>query len=1058
MHTSRDRLLDQLVIDLIGPHGGPREEIRARPSDQYVSGILYPPTDKANPEDDDVSGAGEDDDGTHDQGAPPSMMPRPSVMGISFAMEGAAPTIAVRASAARYTPRLDSRSERLDAWMREALSLSPPEPVVVREGIHVVEVPNIARWWFRGVRRDGRWQVTVSLENTQVAPPESAAFEAAHLFQVRFEVEALGDATIVPRRVRPLVAQDPLDEDTRIDDLIYRDAEEFAVGHTCGATWTIRDGRVVIASEWIPRQLVKPMSADGHAVFAEEAAKRTHAGRDCFDAEALAGADSPVILRDLLEAVPDAYERWLRDTAARVDHTEATGSLSPSRAAQARANLDHAAAVSARIRDGIAFLTKPANDDVHRAFVLAQRAMIVQRRWAERRSDAKLTWRPLQLAFQLINLRGIACHRRAGDANARDRAVMDLLWSPAGGGKREALHALAAFTLFWRRLRDTRPDHDGAGVAVVVRYPRRFLLKRAFERIARVVLACEYLRRDAATRGDHRLGAVPFSIGHWADDEATPRNVSETRRSFEARERAKPFNRCLACSQGSLTWDTDRKSPSFLVACGNAACPLHGAPLPVWTIDEDVFREQPGLVIGTLDKFAQIVRKADTHRLFDGAGGPPELIIQDELHLISGPLGTVAGVYETAIDLICRRGGVRPKIIGSTATIRRARDQVRQLFDRDVLQFPPPVLDASDSCFAVTDEEAPGRLYAGVTTAGRSPKFMLQAMCASLLQGAAEDAVVAPVERDHYWTLVTYFNSLRELGGALVMMQDDVHDSMANFAALHGTARRHIDEPLELTSRVEQADIPTRLVTLEQRYDPTKPATAQEQDTSIVLATNMISVGVDIARLGLMAVNGQPKTMSEYIQATSRVGRNRVPGLVVTLYNVGRPRDRSHYEAFRTWHQTLYRDVEATSVTPFAPRARDRALHAAMVALARHLVDGMLDDTTITPARREALEALVDEVVARAASVDPTERDAVGAELRAYLDNWEGRGSIGSYWDDFHPNDSLLVSAEVVAEAQAVEGGRWARPAKPTPNSMRDVEAQVQFRLAPSLTDRTGGN
>ena len=1057
MNTSRDRLLDQLVIDLIGPHGGPREAIRARPSDQYVSGILYPPTDEANPEDDDVSGAGEDDDGTHDQGAPPSVMRRPSVMGISFAMEGAAPTIAVRASAARYTPRLDSRSERPDAWLREALSLSPPEPVAVREGIHVVEVPNIARWWFRGVRRDGRWQVTVSLENTQVAPPEHAAFEAAHLFQVRFEVEALGDATIVPRRVQPPVAQDPLDEDTRINDLIYRDAEEFAVGHTCGATWTIRDGRVVVASEWIPRQLVKSMSANGHAVFAGEAAKRTHAGGNCFDAGTLADAPDGATLKHLLDAVPEAYERWQRDLAQRIARDEAAGTLTPEMASQARENLDNARAVSARIRGGIALLSDPANTGVRRAFQLAQRAMVVQRRWSDGKATAKLTWRPFQLAFQLLTLRGLACPHDADGAHDPDRAVMDLLWFPTGGGKTEAYLGLTAFVLIWRRLRAQQPD-EGAGVAVLMRYTLRLLTVQQFERASRLVLACEHLRREAEKGGDNSLGSVPFSIGLWVGNKATPAKVDDARRDNAEFARAKQLARCPACNRAPLTWDTDRKSPSFLVACGNTACPLHGAPLPVWTIDEDVFREQPGLVIGTLDKFAQIVRKADTHRLFDGAGGPPELIIQDELHLISGPLGTVAGVYETAIDLICRRGGVRPKIIGSTATIRRARDQVRQLFDRDVLQFPPPVLDASDSCFAVTDEEAPGRLYAGVTTAGRSPKFMLQAMCASLLQGAAEDAVVAPVERDHYWTLVTYFNSLRELGGALVMMQDDVHDSMANFAALHGTARRHIDEPMELTSRVEQADIPTRLVTLEQRYDPTKPVNAQEQDTSIVLATNMISVGVDIARLGLMAVNGQPKTMSEYIQATSRVGRNRVPGLVVTLYNVGRPRDRSHYEAFRTWHQTLYRDVEATSVTPFAPRARDRALHAAMVALARHLVEGMIDDTTITPARREALEALVDEVVARAASVDPTERDAVGAELRAYLDNWEGRGSIGSYWDDFHPNDSLLVSAEVVAEAQAVEGGRWARPAKPTPNSMRDVEAQVQFRLAPSLTDRTGGN
>ena len=328
-------------------------------------------------------------------------------------------------------------------------------------------------------------------------------------------------------------------------------------------------------------------------------------------------------------------------------------------------------------------------------------------------------------------------------------------------------------------------------------------------------------------------------------------------------------------------------------------------------------------------------------------------------------------------------------------------------------------------------------------------------MCASLLQAVAEDGVIAPADRDAYWTLVAYFNSLRELGGALVMMQDDVLDSMENFARARGVVRRAIDEPVELTSRVSQADIPPLLVDLERRYDPTRAATDQRQNVAVVLATNMISVGVDIPRLGLMVVNGQPKMMSEYIQATSRVGRNAVAGLVVTLYNVGRPRDRSHYESFRSWHQTLYRAVEATSVTPFAPRARDRALHAAMVALARHLVAGMLDEAQITDARRAALDELAEEVAVRAGNIDAEEASAVRRELHEFLDDWQGRGPIKRYWDDYHPADSLLVSAEVVAEAKAVDG-RWTRPARATPNSMRDVEAQVQFRLAAALRSSEG--
>src|SRR5690606_32244183 len=196
------------------------------------------------------------------------------------------------------------------------------------------------------------------------------------------------------------------------------------------------------------------------------------------------------------------------------------------------------------------------------------------------------------------------------------------------------------------------------------------------------------------------------------------------------------------------------------------------------------------LLIGTIDKFAQIVRRKEVNALFGLNGGtPPDLVLQDELHLISGPLGTIAGLYEVAIDRMFGSGGAHPKIIGSTATIRRASEQVSALFNRKTAQFPPPCLDATDSAFAIVDQNAPGRLYAGITTAGRSAKFTLQPVAASLLQsafgGTADDK-----SRDPYWTLVSYFNSLRELGGALVLMQDDVNDSLALLAERRGEVGR----------------------------------------------------------------------------------------------------------------------------------------------------------------------------------------------------------------------------------------------------------------------------
>jgi ATP-dependent helicase YprA (DUF1998 family) len=445
-------------------------------------------------------------------------------------------------------------------------------------------------------------------------------------------------------------------------------------------------------------------------------------------------------------------------------------------------------------------------------------------------------------------------------------------------------------------------------------------------------------------------------------------------------------------------------------------------------------------LIGTVDKFAQIVRRKEVNELFSvSTKATPDLVIQDELHLISGPLGTVAGVYEVALDLMFASGGSIPKVIGSTATIRRAAEQVRSLFDRQACQFPPPALNHDDSGFAVVDLRSTGRRYVGVSTAGRSAKFTLQAVAASLLQSAAA-AFTTDAERDPYWTLVGYFNSLRELGGALVLMQDDVSDTVRLLAAARSEQARDSQNVEELTSRRTQDEILEMLGRL-----AVKAGQAGALDS--VLATNMVSVGVDIPRLGLMVVNGQPKSTSEYIQATSRVGRGSISGLVVTLLNNAKARDRSHFETFAGWHQTLYRDVEATSVTPFASRSRDRALHAALVAAVRHLVPGMLDSPALTDQALTRVDELIDLIVSRARSIDDRETE-VRKELRRRIHDWVARAPQ-YYWQDRHASRSLLQSAERAATQKAL--GRRPGDAWPTMNNMRSVEAGTPFKLAPAL-------
>ena len=329
-----------------------------------------------------------------------------------------------------------------------------------------------------------------------------------------------------------------------------------------------------------------------------------------------------------------------------------------------------------------------------------------------------------------------------------------------------------------------------------------------------------------------------------------------------------------------------------------------------------------------------------------------------------------------------------------------------------------------------------------MTTAGRSAKFTLQAVSGSVLQSAAA-AGKNDDDRDPYWTLLSYFNSLRELGGALVLMQDDVNDSIQGIARRRGEDPRQPGAIEELTSRRTQEEIRDMLELL------SIPA-GSDGVLDAVLATNMVSVGVDIPRLGLMLVNGQPKGIAEYIQATSRVGRGRVAGLIVTVLNNAKARDRSHYESFATWHGTLYRDVEPTSVTPFASRARDRALHAVLVALVRHLVPGMLDRPRLDDAAIAAAMELIGDVTDRAGRIDP-EEDAVRGELERLLENWDQRAPL-SYWAQ--PNRSLLQDAERAATMRAM--GRRPGDAWPTMNNMRSVEPSTPFRLAERLVVRDG--
>lgn len=1039
----RDILMDRLKRDLVGPHTED-EVLDDRPSDVYLTGILWPRETRIGAEEDErlaSSGSEESemDGGGEEEAASLAGMIRPCSAGVSFAARGAdaGAELDVSVRFATYEPVTSADPDSRAEWHRRthciavhgvALEDAPPFIELERRGapqgikLHV----RTARW------TDGTL-ATITLLN-YAEPDEDEGREGIErltLFQVRIEIRPRQGTVLVARPSRRALLDD---EDDRSALLLYRKAHEFATGHTCSVEWEpgIEPKTAsMVATNWIPTATVPATSAVGHKVFD---ILRTNAKHRPLSVKWLATA-GPDELADALQLVPTAYAAWIKEREADVS------SLPESFQDQARRNIAVCREIYCRMAAGV---TRIAGDAaMSRAFRLANLAMDLQHGWNPEKT--KLEWRPFQLGFILLAAASVA------DREHPEREVMDLLWFPTGGGKTEAYLALIAFLAFYRRLSAGDGPDAGAGVAAIMRYTLRLLTTQQFARATSVLLACEAIRRGRIRAGVScdELGRTPFSIGLWVGGEAVPNKVKDAAAALSGaphQPTPKQLVHCPSCRR-RLVWEHDEQADSIHVRCENEKCLLFDpqASLPVWTVDEDVYRIRPTLLIGTIDKFAQIVRRKEINDLFSlSTGRPPDLILQDELHLISGPLGTVAGLYEAAIDRMFSSGGARPKIIGSTATIRRASEQVTSLFHRKTAQFPPSCLDAEDSAFAVVDRSAPGRLYAGVTTAGRSAKFTLQAVAASLLQ-SAHGGITDEVERDPYWTLVSYFNSLRELGGALVLMQDDVNDSLDLLAQRRNEMPRDPESIEELTSRRTQAEVREMLDRL------ATPVTKGALD--VVLATNMLSVGVDIPRLGLMMVNGQPKGIAEYIQATSRVGRSGVPGLIVALLNNAKARDRSHYENFPTWHETLYRDVEPTSVTPFAPRARDRALHAVLVALVRHLVDGMLDRPMLNDDAVDAAKELIDDILQRSTAIDPDEADDTKRELASCLDTWKSRVPR-SYWSR-QVSSSLLQDAERAAMLRAV--GRPPGDAWPTLNSMRSVEASTRFRLAERLRNRQSG-
>lgn len=1014
----RSRLVDALVADLVG---GPDDvTLDESPLDRFVMGILHPQSsmgmDAVAEVPDAADGKGADD--VYDPAVALSRRQYPSSMGLTVAVDpSGTPDITIDVSAVLYGEDKEAAtwSRTVDAEHSLVVSTSQ-EGRTKHQVVDGLELQVFVR---KPVR--GSVPITVALVNT-LPSPQTGRRDGFCWFQPRIVLTA-GQGEFIDRNV---AKGHGTDKEAASYALLYRSVRDLAVGHGCSVEWDNATSTISeISTTFVPR----------HAVALAEAAG---AGASKLLMQELADKGGA----DALDQMVDGYEHWISLRSA--DAEALQGELRDA----ADKHLGEAGEAAKRMRAGVTLLRE--DETAGEAFALMNAAMRLQRyrqdvarNGKEAADRASQEWRPFQMAFILMNLVDIA------DPASDGRESVDLLWFPTGGGKTEAYLGLIAFAIFARRLRDPQ---DG-GVSVLMRYTLRLLTIQQFERAAGLICAMESIRREKLPE------AARISLGLWVGQGATPNNAAKAKSGLRALangEFAKDGNprqllACPACDEHlPLTAYRVLAGPDRLdVRCPNQQCDFADG-LPVHLIDDDVYRERPSLVIGTVDKFAMMAWKEQARSLFasDGQDSPPDLIVQDELHLISGPLGTMVGLYETAVDAACSRVG-RPKVVASTATIRRADDQVQAVFARSARQFPPSGLTADDSYFSV---EAPAdlkgnRLYVGLMSPSVSHTTLMVRVYAAILQ-AAEALEADESVRDAYWTLLGYFNSLRVLGGAFMQVQDDVPDRLKVIATrLEQEQRELSDTTLELTSRIDSSEVPAAL----ERLGTALPS---EESPDVVLATNMISVGVDVDRLGLMAVMGQPQATAEYIQSTSRVGR-KFPGLVLVLYNASRSRDLSHYELFQSYHQALYRQVEATGATPFAARARDRGLHGMLVSLVRQVVSGAGGDKSAGHIAdwNDDLETAKQLILSRCAVVAPDEHDELEQQIDELIESWAraaAESQVTHYPGWFQSVEKALLrdASSVIDDDDfdyPVDAPPW-----PTMTSLRDVDATSHLYLVPT--------
>jgi len=1156
----RAELESLLERDLLGPWDGPGEELPpgTPPAERYIVGRLVPRTKPSDPPqpradagdaggvDDDpdlvdreVTAASEDGDGDVEtpQATRTGSMSA-SALGLSFRVPADVTTLLVQASWGRYATtaseyHLTEQGRPRTVWKRTPAGGAVEIDLVDGDADPRVVDPDAEGVVLRAtVRTRGACKVVdLALVNDQGHP--SGSPDAARLYQVRVTVTALDGATAVfVGHNDPQLGDPPFtNDDERLAlAMLYRRRREYAHGRQCAVDADVRDGE---DRAW---RLTTTSFPAADVALTVPGATSAMPGL-VLD---MARLGSQELARDdlvrALRPLATGYRTWLATQRGRLGEAEIARYAPAGEHA-----LDGADVIADRLDRAIDLLRD--DGQAREAFRFANQAMALQRVRSEvtrqRTADPTMTldtllrrfdvpgqrsWRPFQLAFVLLCLPGLTdpthrdAHRGVDDGEAQ------LLFFPTGGGKTEAYLGLTAYTLAIRRLHGVVGDGEDArngsdGVAVLMRYTLRLLTAQQFQRAAALICACDLLRQERLRSGEGRWGTTPFRVGLWVGSKVAPNSFDEAKRQVDdARGQDDSLGGPLqlaACpwcgerlSAGSCLRTDDRRRRTLLFCPDpEGDCPFsqRQSPdegLPVLTVDEEIYRLTPALVIGTVDKFAQLPWRAATASLFGLVDtscprhgwmspefeafckgvhqkttalpattpqpalrlSPPDLIIQDELHLISDALGSMVGLYEAVIDDLCTRpapaGPVRPVLVASTATVQRARDQVEQVFARGLTVFPPQVLDAGETFFSTVvppTPTTPSRRYRGICATGERLKAIEIRVAAAVMEHAQQLLDAHGEAADPYMTVVDYFTSTRELAGMRRLVEDDVADRLTSQQV---RTRRRRPLVSELTSRMPSSRIASTLADLERTFDPHLDSTdylesvradrsKRVERTSlpidVLLATSMLQVGVDVQRLGLMIVTGQPKNTAEYIQATSRVGRDpRRPGLVLTVYQWSRPRDLAHYESFAYDHATFGMRVEGLTTTPFSDRALDRGLTAIITAALRHSSTATLANAAAgtVPLTGWLAQRLLTVLHRRAEVVthDAARADAVRATAQNRLDSWVSRrtklqvGQLG-----------YQQAGDTTGLLRKPDDGVW--DVWTAPMSLREVEPEVLLQL-----------